>query len=569
MSKIMHSIYKYTIVLFLIPMFLFLLYMSLNSTSYLTYAEQAFYLQDSFIKNILFLILATIFFIVLFNMNFVKSIRAFFEKSQKAYWISAVLISALLLAISVFWVLSTQYNPFGDSFLLHRAAVNYGNGDFSDFADGNFNYLMLYPFQVRTLLLFRCIDVLFGGYSLVIYQLLNCVGIVIIYNCLANISGYMGADHFTKLLILLVGIVWYPLTLYTSFIYGNVLALAFSLLAVCFFLNYFKNGKIIFAVLSGISICISYSFKGLFVITFIAMLIYGAFKMIITPCKGRIAGILICCVLMLLTSVFPAKIVEKKINRPLSGGMAMIACIDMGLTEHSRAPGWYTEDAVLDYCYVDWDTARHEEVAKEHIAEAIKLFSEDHNYAKSFFLRKMASQWNDPTFQCFWILRDSNIDVNPSIQNFASYKGYVKNTAYLDLWHILILFGALLFILFNEEKQKSPEALFLGIIFIGFFLFLIVWEAKAQYTLLATVLLIPMCVLGFCNLAIKIANLIERIKNKKEKETSAASSVSFKIFTYVLTVIVLALLIGFHAGGNTSIITGDNYNYADYLQEIN
>ena len=66
------------------------------------------------------------------------------------------------------------------------------------------------------------------------------------------------------------------------------------------------------------------------------------------------------------------------------------------------------------------------------------------------------------------------------------YENILMNVIYL---------GALCYILFNRKKMTT-EKIFIPLIFIGCFLFFLLWEAKGQYSILFYILLFPLTAEG-------------------------------------------------------------------------
>ena len=113
----------------------------------------------------------------------------------------------------------------------------------------------------------------------------------------------------------------------------------------------------------------------------------------------------------------------------------------------------------------------------------VYLFSEG-NANMQFFAKKISSQWDEPTFQCFWI---SSVRTS-----FASSPQFIKNLLagdlsaalerYLRVYELIVLLGALGYVLTGRREARTGALLF-AVTFVGGFLFHIVWEAKGEYTL--------------------------------------------------------------------------------------
>ena len=135
----------------------------------------------------------------------------------------------------------------------------------------------------------------------------------------------------------------------------------------------------------------------------------------------------------------------------------------------------------------------------------------------------------------------------------------------MDIIQLFIILGCVFFVLAFREKEKTLEALLLPMIFIGMFLFHIVWEAKSQYAFLGIMFLLPVAVMGYTSLPefIKGIGKKENPESKDSRKYDKVLSV-IKVLAVVLTVllIVTVSLKGLNFG-----LIRDNYDFAEYLNE--
>ena len=75
---------------------------------------------------------------------------------------------------------------------------------------------------------------------------------------------------------------------------------------------------------------------------------------------------------------------------------------------------------------------------------------------------------------------------------------------------VIMIFGATLFVLIRYRKDITKELLLLVIIFIGGFLFHVLWEAKSRYIISYIVVLIPIT-----GIVLENVNLLEKINKFK------------------------------------------------------
>ena len=140
---------------------------------------------------------------------------------------------------------------------------------------------------------------------------------------------------------------------------------------------------------------------------------------------------------------------------------------------------------------------------------------EDKGEAVRWLGRKLAAEWNDPTFGA--ILVNSGRDGNPQMPLFINSiingrTGYVLR-GYLNYFQSILLFGGLLYFVLTGSKQ-SRENLIMGIALVGGFVFHVFWEAKSQYVLPYFLLVIPYSVKGYDLLIKKISDFSACRKNK-------------------------------------------------------
>ena len=82
-------------------------------------------------------------------------------------------------------------------------------------------------------------------------------------------------------------------------------------------------------------------------------------------------------------------------------GNSKWAHIATGLQDTESAPGWYNTYNTETFVENKYDTDATAKASQENIRESLQHFAEDPEYAWSFFNRKWAIQWNNPTFECF------------------------------------------------------------------------------------------------------------------------------------------------------------------------
>ena len=151
----------------------------------------------------------------------------------------------------------------------------------------------------------------------------------------------------------------------------------------------------------------------------------------------------------------------------------------------------------------DYDSKKEAQAAKADIKGYINNYKSDPNAFTAFLSKKIASQWNNPGFQCFWItnVRNSSITQSGFITDILSLKGGIPFMNYLNILQSIILFGSMLYAVYALFFNSAPASTVLPLTFIGGFIFHIFWEGKCQYTLPYFVLLLPLSIIGFFYMA--------------------------------------------------------------------
>lgn len=186
-------------------------------------------------------------------------------------------------------------------------------------------------------------------------------------------------------------------------------------------------------------------------------------------------------------------------------------------------------------------------------------------------MEKTASQWNEPSFQSIWIAENKYQDSyhqkaigtdNDWPCRILSPKGNDGLTRIMNVLSFLLLFGNLLYLLRGRKEDNYGDTLMFAMIFVGGFLFHLVWEAKGQYAFPYYILLIPYAVMGFSGTACQLGNALltiragqfSRICNRRKLMITAAVGLLVLLFLWYL----------FH--GTYDLLTRDEAAYRTYLE---
>ena len=106
------------------------------------------------------------------------------------------------------------------------------------------------------------------------------VGLVLFYREFSEVCILSGLSRKISLATVFTGILFYPLIMYCSFVYGNIWGLALSLLAIRFALQFLQQHRCRYAVLAALAILAGICFKFNYIIFLIGILLYAVVETI-------------------------------------------------------------------------------------------------------------------------------------------------------------------------------------------------------------------------------------------------------------------------------------------------
>ena len=548
MKKNIINIYEKIVWLFFFLIVSYLFALSITSTCHLSfdYNEHTFFLSDNLLRNIFIIFIFSLFVYFVSKLSIVKRIN----ENDKLFIKLKYFFLIILFIISFIWVFGTQFQPAADQYSVQKSVQEFIDGNYSSFIDNG--YISQNKQQRGLFLLSYLFSFIFGNNYLAM-QIVNVLACVFIYKNLSEISKEFGANNFIQLLIIISAFFYPIIPLYTYFIYGNILGLSFSLIAFKYELLYFKDKKIKNCIISALFIGLSMMAKSTYLVYFIAMLIYGIIRAINDFDKKKIVYLLFMIVFYLLSSFIPTTFIESKTGAKMSEGTSYWSYVAMGLQEGERAAGWYNGYNNDSYAECNNDTDKQTKKAKDYIGNRLIEMANNKAYALSFFTEKIASEWNNPTCQVFWNIQDKfpgEIKQDSIFRKLVSMESVVKIQKYLNICHLLIMFGAAIYATYSLFRKHNYIETLLPMTFIGGFILLsFLSEAKAQYSIMFTILLVPCSLFGYKMLANKDLKTIV-LKNNKKMIKYVFS------FTYI-TILIICL-------ANYSYLRKDNNIYYQY-----
>lgn len=558
--QIIEFIYRKAVVLFSVAALSVLFLMSIISTCFISsdQNEVTFFCRDSILINLITIILFVGALFAFSKSGYAKRLEEKLIDDNYFKWTRVTMLGIIML-IGLLWVVGTQYVPGSDQLDVMSSAYKLYIGETNMMEPGG--YLDRWSNQVGLAMIEYYMCKLVGYYNFLFIQVLNVFGIIFLYNTLVDIWDDLGASKLAQVGILLSGILFFPFIMYASFVYGTVWSLTLAVMAAHAELKFFDDYKIRHLIWCAFSMGLAYQVKNNVLIMFIAMIIYGIMR-ILKDKEHLIKGLVLIatiCVTVLVFDVTPRYMITRMTGYSLNQGVSSWSFIAMGLQDEEHAPGWNNGYNYSTYVDNGCITEVQEGIVKEEIANRISVFSDDNGYAFRFFTMKVASMWNEPTYQGFWInqIRNHRVNFAAWIELFMSAKGYTIVARMMKFFQVFVYSGALLWLLLEKRDDFTRKSFFV-LCFVGGFIFHMFWEAKSQYSITYVVLLIPCAVLGY-------GMLIKCLLNEKSPIDSIFVRVNF--FAITVSLVAFISFSTVYLKGDTGFLTADSDIYDVYIEE--
>lgn len=558
------TIAKWTIMFFFATAIVILTLQSLFSTAYIASSEKTYYAADKPFRHLL------VFAGCVLAMLLFRRIAAKMPNRHRLNQICVVVLLLVSLGISYVIFVNTQLYPRSDQRLVLLAAAKLREGDFSSMEPGG--YLALWPHQMGATLYQYFLSFLIGPNNHVGNQIWN----IVMLGIFQIVFLLLAKRLFQKISsgCMMFGIVSFlPLTFYVSFVYGNIAGLAFSTLAIYMLVLYTEQHRIRYALISVLSLWVAILIKGNYLILLIALAIYLLLDYLATLQKKNLLLIVVLLLCYVSNTFFVHQATIKITGRDVPKGVPPISWIAMGMQEGYAAKGWFNVYVTEIYEQCGGDSDLIYRTSLQDSKDSLKGFVENPVYARQFYGEKIASQWNNPSFQCFWIYYDRTTDIQVPAWMKDMVTGNMRNQLIrvFNLWQTQILLGVCFYIIYRFRKFDGKELL-LALCFVGGFLFHLLWEAKCQYTVSYFVLLIPYAAAGFHELLLDLEAKWQVVSDRRAALGEKLFAVANGKSTYIVLGLLLIALVGSIYQGawftDTLKITKDNDRFQEKVTPV-
>lgn len=462
-------------------------------------AEKVIYLPDDIAMNFFSALLLLVAMVLLAHYT------KFIHKINITIATIALLVYTTVL--SFVWIYSVTSVSTTDSGIMIDAAKQLSQGNFQSFYSSydyynQQSYFKYYPFQLGYVFICECVFFLFGRDNWIVLQALNVIALNFIVWAFVKLSYMIFQNKTVSLITIILMAGCFQGIFFTTFTYGNFMGLAAGLWACVFVLDYMKKGKkinILFAALL-MAFSVLAKYNNLIFLAAIAIIL-----LLHTLKHKRIYSLIsigILCLITLGSNNLLIYSYEVRSGIDLSGGVSQVLYAYMGMTDSNLAPGWYNGKAMETYRDHDLQIGPAEEETKREIRLRIDYFKQNPDYAREFYYKKLASQWNEPTYESIWISQvKPHYEPIGKVGNWV-YHGEGKDffDEYFNLYHLLIFIGFSAGMFFCIRKKSLSVAL-IPIVIFGGLAYHMIFEAKSQYIITYFMTMIPFAAYGLYRLS--------------------------------------------------------------------
>lgn len=437
---------------------------------------------------------------LLLMAGIIYGIAKFADKKLKKKKVRLIIVAVaviIYLVFSILWIIFVRPGIVADSIHVLNLAQTYYRDDPNQFLPNLtyagiplIQYMQAYPHQVTLAFVYN-----------VMFSILHCDLIILprIFNIFFNLLIIFGLYKITKQLakqyktnntlmfILIFTFITIPML--TTFMYGDIPALALSLFSVYFIMKYTETKKIRYGIFASLLTMVAYMMRMntlIFVIATVIYLVLNIFKDFKQKAvKEKLINLAVIAIFLALTFIPSSLVKIYYLNKyDLKDGKTYpsISYFLMAMEEGPRANGWYSE-SIAEPALNSLKTG--ENISDEYekkIKQRLEYFAKNPGYTIDFYQKKLTTTWAESTYSALFnngITEESNLNWTKAPLTF-----YQKAL-------IILTFTCAIIVLVQNRKNLSLELIFLVTIFLGGFCFHIVWEAKSRYIIPYIVVLIP------------------------------------------------------------------------------
>lgn len=431
------------------------------------------------------------------------------DKYAKAEWALLGVCSVLFWTICLWWVSLVPYAMEGDQAIVWYNSVLALQKDFTMYGYGG--QMFIYPQQQGLSFLYEILFRITGSTSPRMIGYVNAslapVTLIFGYQCVKICGNRMAAVRFLPFMMLCL-----PYIIYSPYVYGDIPSVSLSFVLLWAVFKAVETKKRGYCVLAMVAAALALMCRMNMWIFFIGMVIglcyYGLHTRSFRPVVFAV-GILLCASFV-MSGIKQFNSIRS--GEPVSKGMPSVLWMAMGVQFGEEGAGYYNNYSKGIFEQVGFDREQASIIGKQEIKDRLKVFGQYPDQAKMFFEQKLSIQWLDCLFESMKFTGTFGLaegeHAAPLVESLYYGEGHTMVRRFSG--HMLaIVYGFALagVILRFFEKRTILQDIPL-IVFVGGFLFSIIWEAKARYMLPYFVLLHMYAAYGIAGLPAKIKRIL-------------------------------------------------------------
>lgn len=416
------------------------------------------------------------------------------NNKQKQVYILLIVCCGIVAIVSIFWIIFNDAVPkFDQEILFKEAKIIAG------YEEGRFNttYFEFYPRNKMIVLLMALLLKILGN-SMISFRILNVIGAIILLLSVSLSVKRLWKKEVITVLTALLMVMYYPIVIYTCYLYGTLLSAAFGALGVYGVVCFCEEKKWKYIIISMFSFPFAIQMHQSAAIMMIAAMFY----MLLYCSKKTLLQIIICYILFLMMLFTFNKIgdvfYENITKVELKDSVPTLADIYMGISGEGGygGPGSQNNDNVNLFMDNNCDA----EATSKEAWERIKIIIWEYISGErsiDFFVEKTKFQWLDPTFGSRKIIEVNHVDKGEPPNSEAYLRMYNSDwrTAGYKILVVglIIIYSLNLFTVIYQLIRRECNNLhfFIRILLIGGFVFQLLWESISRYCFSYFIWLIP------------------------------------------------------------------------------
>lgn len=460
-----------------------------------------------------------LFFICYLGILFV--IGNFFARRKRGSLLCLCFACLWIFGASLLWIYFSKNGPIADGASVYYAAKQFARGDFSAVSYKG-SYFSVYPFQYGLAFFYEMIFRLVGNEN---YHILQGINALCLVGCVVSqyhLCGRFFREKKAQIYALLLSASCAPFLMYSSFVYGEIPSITFSLFGTWMLLIFLEDPRqvpeasdgsaeksserpAVLRALCGILALLSISASVLVrknsLVFIIALSITSLLWLMHnrhTFSAKKLILYTVSFILLLSLSLSILPLVQNRYaalsGEPVNSGVPAASYLAMGLSETEVGPGFYdgsnfktfTEDA-------DYDTDAAAKIAWTSYRERVAYFTDNPVYSLQFFFKKFCAEWIDTGWAVFPATYNSYGERLPLAESLFSGTLYEPFKFYVNHHRtILYLMAALgLFGLFYRKKDDDVFPYLFPLTAFGGALLFLAWETSGRYILPYAIFMFP------------------------------------------------------------------------------